>query len=500
MTAEQPLAMMDAPPGGGATKGPVPPASQPTLDRFHAAVARVDALIERDNTPHDKTPGEIRARAEMRLARMRDFLRFLGDPHGRYPVIHVTGTSGKGSTSTAIARILEAAGLRVGLHTSPYLQTPTEKLQLNGQLIGPEAFANLVNHIMAEHDRWVGEGNGTLTYGEIWVAMVTTAFAEARLDVGVIEVGAGGRFDLTNVVRPAVSVITSVGIDHVVTLGDSIEEIAWHKAGIIKPGAPVVTAVTDPRALTAIDREAAIADIPVIRVIEGETWQRLPRGSAETWWQDLTDGGIVEPLPAPPGGYQAGNAAIAVATVRAFANQSGIVVSSQAITTGLTASRIPGRYEVIRRAGEPTTILDGAHNPQKVAALMADIGPAVQSAGGRLVVVLGALEAKQIDEMTRLIIPWADAIVATSPMVLAKASAETTALGRQIADAGFKGRLSSVPQPIEAIARAIDIADEFEDATVLVTGSLYLIGNIRNRWFPDDAVTLAQSSWPDVTP
>lgn len=491
--------MMDAPPAGGATKVPVPPASQPTLDRFHTAVARVDALIERDNTPHGKTPGEIRVRAEMRLARMRDFLRFLGDPHLRYPVIHVTGTSGKGSTSTAIARILEATGLRVGLHTSPYLQTPTEKLQLDGQLIGPDGFAVLVDRILAEHDRWVGEGNEALTYGEIWVAMVMTAFAEAPVDVGVIEVGAGGRFDLTNVVRPTVSVITSVGIDHVVTLGDTIEEIAWHKAGIIKPGAPVVTAVTDPRALRAIDGEAAIADVPVIRVIEGKTWQRLPRGSVETWWQDLTDGGIAGPLPAPPGAYQADNAAIAVATVRAFADQSGIVISSQAIISGLVASRIPGRYEVIRHADEPTMILDGAHNPQKVAALMADIGPAVRSAGGQLVVVLGALEAKQIDEMVRLITPWADAIVATSPRVLAKAGAETAALARQIVDTGFKGRLSAVPQPLDAIARATDIAGDLEDATILVTGSLYLIGNIRGRWFPDDAVTLARTSWPEAT-
>ncbi len=489
--------MMDAPPGGGATKVPVSPASQPTLDRFHAAVARVDALIERDNTPHGKTPGEIRARAEMRLARMRDFLRFLGDPHLRYPVVHVTGTSGKGSTSTAIARILEATGLRVGLHTSPYLQTPTEKLQLDGRLIGPERFADLVDQILVAHNRWVGEGNEALTYGEIWVAMVTTAFAEAPVDVGVIEVGAGGRFDLTNVVQPAVTVITSVGIDHVVTLGDTIEEIAWHKAGIIKPGAPVVTAVTDPRALNAIFTEATRAIVPVIRVLEGETWQRLPQHAPATRWRDLTDGGIAAPLPAPPGGYQAGNAAIAVATVRAFADQTGTIVSGDAITAGLTATRIPGRYEIIRLAGEPTVILDGAHNPQKVAALMADIGPAVRSAGGRLIVVLGALEAKQINEMAALITPWADAIVATSPRVLAKAGAETAALARQIVDSGFKGRLSSVPQPLDAIVQAIDIASELEDATVLVTGSLYLIGNIRGRWFPDDAVTLARTSWPE---
>ena len=476
----------------------VPTETKLTLDRFHEAVARVDALIERDNTPHDKAPEEIRARATMRLARMRDFLRFLGDPHLRYPVIHVTGTSGKGSTSTAIARILEAAGFRVGLHTSPYLQTPTEKLQIDGHLIAPYAFCTLVETVLAEHDRWVDEGNEQLTYGEIWVAMVTMSFADAPVDVGVIEVGAGGRFDLTNIVRPTVSVITSVGIDHVITLGDTIEEIAWHKAGIIKAGAPVVTAVTDPRALNAIFAEASLGDVPVIRVLEGETWKRVAtdRSSSGNQWRDLTDGGIDAPLPAPPGAYQAGNAAIAVAAVRAFAEQTGGTVSIDAIRAGLTATRIPGRYEVIDRPGEPTVILDGAHNPQKVAALMADIGPSARAAGRRLIVVLGALEAKQIDELAELIAPWANTIVATSPRVLAKAGAETAALAKAISASGFAGMIVPVPVPLDAIARAIDIAGSGPEAIVLVTGSLYLLGNIRGRWYPDDEITLSGTPWP----
>lgn len=476
----------------------MPPEKQLTLDRFHAAVARVDSLIERDNTPHDKSPEEIRTRAEMRLARMQDFLDFVGNPETRYPVIHVTGTSGKGSTSTAIARILEAAGLRVGLHTSPYLQTPTEKLQLDGRMVSPDAFCMLVERVLTHHDRWVHEGNEQLTYGEIWVAMVTMAFAEAAVDVGVIEVGAGGRFDLTNIVHPAVSVITSVGIDHIVTLGDTIEEIAWHKAGIIKAGAPVVTAVTDPRALDAVYAQASYVNAPVIRVLEGVTWERITTDAmvTATRWRDLTPGGFETPLPAPAGAYQAGNAAVAVAAVRAFAEESGRTISEDAIRTGLSATRIPGRYEAIARMGEPTVILDGAHNPQKVAALMDDLGPTSRSSGTRLIVVLGALEAKQIGEMAELITPWADTIIATSPRVLAKAGAETNALVAAIADAGFGGTVIPITVPQDAIARAISVATEGRDALVLVTGSLYLIGNIRGRWFPDDAITLAGTPWP----
>ena len=472
---------------------------QAILDRFHAAVARVDALIERDNAPQGKSPAEIRARAELRLDRMRRFLAFLGDPQDRFPVIHVTGTSGKGSTSTAIARILEAGGLRVGLHTSPYLQTPTEKLQLDGQLIAPGAFADLVDQVLIDHDRWVAAGNDRLTYGEIWVALVGLALDGARVDVGVIEVGAGGRFDLTNVVRPAVSVITSVGIDHVVTLGDTIAEIAWHKAGIIKAGAPAVTAVTDPVALRAIEAEAARTGVPVIRVVAEKTYRREPgNDETDTGWRDLTPGGIAGVLPAPPGAYQAGNVAVAVAAVRAFVAGRGETIASEAIVTGLRATRIPGRYEVIRRAGEPEVILDGAHNPQKVAALMADIGPDTRRRGRSLIVVLGALEAKQIDEMAGLIAPWADAVVVTSPRVLAKAGAETVALAAAIERSGFAGLVRAIPSPPDAIESAMALATGRPDAVVLVTGSLYLIGNIRGRWYPDDLVTLGQTPWPDT--
>ncbi len=488
------------PPTRRSLKVPVSPVpSQQILDRFHHAVARVDALIERDNTPHGKTPAEIRQRAAMRLDRMRRFLASLGDPHLRFPVIHVTGTSGKGSTSTAIARILEAAGLRVGLHTSPYLQTPTEKLQLDGRLIAPGAFADLVDRTLASHDRWVASGNDVLTYGEIWVAMVCLAFADLPVDVAVIEVGAGGRFDLTNVVQPVVSVITSVGIDHVLTLGHTIAEIAWHKAGIIKPGAAAVTGVTDPVALLAITEEATAADVPLVRVIEGETYRRSGHDAEATRWLDLTPGGIAGELPAAPGGYQAGNAAIAVAAVRAFAERRRISVAPESIIAGLAATRIPGRYERIRTPGDPVVILDGAHNPQKVAALMADLGPSSRAAGERMIVVLGSLEAKQIDEMAGLIAPWADTVVLTSPQVLAKIGAETAALGAAMERAGFDRRVISSAEPSRAIDEAIRIAHNRPGAFVLVTGSLYLIGNVRGRWYADDAITLGQSPWPAGT-
>lgn len=470
-----------------------------SLARFHEAVRRTDALITADPTPHGKTPAEIRERAELRLDRLRRFLAQLGNPHQRYRIIHITGTSGKGSTSTAIASILSSAGLRTGLHTSPYLQTPTEKLQINGELIGPDAFADIVDEILAEHDAWVARHEAPLTYGEVWVALTLAWFAKATVDVAVIEVGAGGRFDLTNVVTPTVTAITSVGIDHTVTLGETIAEIAWHKAGIIKPGAPVVTAVTDPVALKPILAEAELARVPLTRVVHGETFDLISTGMSGTRWRTLNPDGTPEhQWPAPAGGFQAANAAVAVAVVREFARVTGDDVPDEAIERGLAAARIPGRYEVIHDAETGTrVILDGAHNTQKVAALAAEIARERERTDSPLVVVFGALEAKHYVEMAELLAPQAAAMVVTSPQVLAKAGAHIEALIAAVRRTGFSGVLLGEPEPKVAVQKALDIARDLPDALLLVSGSLYLVGNVRGRWYPDDAVTLARTPWPD---
>ena len=191
--------------------------------------------------------------------------------------------------------------------------------------------------------------------------------------------------------------------------------------------------------------------------------------------------------------------AVAVAAVRAFAAARDISLTDLVIREGLAQTRIPGRFERIPAAltgnSGPTVLLDGAHNPQKVAALMTDIA-AMRGDGGELIVVLGALEAKQIAEMTALITPWADSIVATSPQVLAKAGAGYDHLAASIRDAGFTGQIEAVADPRAAVRRALTLATG-TNATVLVTGSLYLVGNVRGQWYPDDAIALAQTAWPD---
>lgn len=464
--------------------------TQTILARYRDAVARTDALID-PSPARGKTLAEVRARAEMRMARLRSFLAYLGNPHARYPIVHVGGTSGKGSTSTAIAAILTAAGYRTGLHTSPFLQVATEKLAIGSRLIAGGAFADLVDKTLAAAAQWDGAPEGRLTYGEIWFALLATYFARERVDVAVVEVGAGGRFDLTNVVHPAVSVVTSVGIDHTETLGATIPEIAWHKAGIIKAGAPAVTAVTDPTALAPILDEARTVGAPLIRPLPGLDFQPIAFADGTAGIR-LASGR--EFHLGMSGRFQATNAALAIEAIRALA-PSGLAVPDDAIATGLGNARLPGRFETVQRA--PRVVLDGAHNRQKIDALMDDL-PALLPLplGGRLIVVLGVLEAKDHAGIIERVAAQTDELVLTRPRVLAKAGASPETLAEDARRAGFAGPILVEDEPVAAVETALSRADAARGDAVLVTGSLYLVGNVRGRWYPEEEVILQQTPWP----
>ena len=467
--------------------------------RYDAAVAALDALIEPAPSTRDRSPAAIRARAEHRLERVRRFLHELGDPQAAYPVVHVGGTSGKGSTSTAIAAILSAAGYRVGLHTSPYLQVAAEKLQLDGRLIAPGAFADVAAEVLAAARSWAAKGAGetALTYGEVWVALATSWFARERVDAAVIEVGAGGRFDLTNVVRPAVSVITSVGLDHTVTLGETIPEIAWHKAGIVKAGAPVVTAVDDPVALAVIEREAAAVGASLTRVVAGRTFDVLATDPTGTRWREVRADGsagatFVSRL---PGRFQAANGATALAAVRALRDR-GFAVADEAVRAGLAAARLPGRMELVADPSGPTVLLDGAHNPQKVAALAADLPVVLGGANGvRPVVLLGAIAGKDVAAMVGLLAPHASAIVATTPRVRGKVGVSASELAGIVRATGFAGPVRVEADPGAGLAVAVELATA-AGAPVVVTGSLFVVGGARSRWYPEAAILRQRTPWP----
>lgn len=452
-------------------------------EHYRRAERYVNGLIMGPPSPPAGTPPEeIRARAIARLERLRAFLSFLGDPQKQYRTIHIAGTSGKGSTSTFVASILAASGYRTGTHVSPYLQVATEKLQINGTIVPASRYAALVDTMQERVEAWVAAGHERPNYGEFWVAMTYQYFAEERVDVAVIEVGAGGRFDVTNVIEPDVVAVTSIGYDHTITLGSTLPEIAWHKAGIIKPGSIAITAVNQPEALPVIEAEARDTGVELRRIREGMEYRDVISDERGTSFIDaMSNRRFHVHL---PGTFQATNAATAIAIARAFGNER---VTDDMIATGLQAARFPGRMETVQC--DPLVLLDGAHNPEKVASLVRNLD--VLYPNRRRILVFGALESKSYEEMLDLLIPGTSMLIATAPHVFAKPSITASDIA---AHAPEGVPVQAIDDPMSATRVAIEMAGP-EDI-VVVTGSLYLVGNVREHWYPTESILQQGTCWP----
>ncbi len=457
------------------------------LSQYQWASRYIGGLIQGPPSPKPGSSSEeIRARAIARVDRLRHFLDFIGNPQQAYRSVHVGGTSGKGSTSALIAGILCAAGLHTGLHVSPYLQVETEKLQIDGRLMSGDHFAAHVAALDAEVKRWVAHGGAPLTYGEFWVALTFLSFARENLDWAVIEVGAGGRFDLTNVLLPEVAVITSIGLDHVRTLGNTIPEIAWHKAGIIKPGRPAVTSVTKPDALAVIEREAVEMGSPFIHVVEGRDFEVLSTGADGTSVLDQKSGMTFKTV--LPGHFQGFNVGAAAAAVRAVGGSLPSPISDETIARGIAATRFPGRMEIVQR--EPLVVLDGAHNPEKMQSFVE--GALELGTPRKRIVVLGSLDAHDFLTGARIVTPIADEVIVTAPSATERSSAPTTDIADVVRQAGKP--VEVIADPRDAMRAALSRASS-EDH-ILVTGSLYLVGAVRELWYDSESIVLAQSCWP----
>lgn len=417
---------------------------------------------------------------EPTLARIAALTDLLGTPQASFPVIHVTGTNGKTSTARMIESLLRAYGLRTGLFTSPHLVDARERICLDAEPISEDAllaaWSEVAPYVDVVDANSAADGGAPLSYFEVMTALALAAFADAPVDVAVIEVGMGGGWDSTNVVHGAVSVITPIGLDHREYLGDTIELIAGEKAGIIKPGSIAVLAQQELPAAEVLLERAVEVDATVAR--EGVEFGVVSRGVA-VGGQVLRLKGLAgeyEDVFLPLfGEHQAHNAAVALAATEAFLGGVGML-DADIVREGFAAVRSPGRLEVVRRG--PSVIVDAAHNPHGAQALALALQDSFDFV--HLVGVVGVLADKDALGILTALEPVLDRIVVTAPTSPRAMDADT--LASLAVEVFSEDRVFVEPELPDAIDRALALAEEvgaYEGAGVLITGSVVLVGEVR---------------------
>jgi len=413
------------------------------------------------------------------LDRITQLMDLLGSPQRSYPAIHLTGTNGKTSTARMIDSLLRAFGLRPGRYTSPHLESVTERITIDGLCLSPAAFVAAYDEVAPYVALVDDRSEQAVTYFELMTAMAFAAFADAPVDVAVVEVGLGGSWDSTNVLDAGVAVVTPIGLDHVGILGSTVAEIAAEKAGIIAAGATVVVGRQSVEAAEVLLRRAG--DVSATLTREGLEFGVLHR-SVALGGQLITVqglGGVYDEVFVPlHGEHQAGNAACALAAVEAFLGGGGQLLAMDAVREGFARADSPGRLETVRTS--PTVLLDAAHNPASASALAAAMGEAFAFA--RLVGVIGVLADKDVLGILTALEPVLDAVVITqNASARALPADELAALAVEVFGAD---RVDVEPRLDDAIDAAVRLAEEDHSAAlggtgVLVTGSVVTVGEAR---------------------
>jgi dihydrofolate synthase / folylpolyglutamate synthase len=420
-------------------------------------------------------------RLEPSLTRITALVDLLGGPHRAYPVVHVAGTNGKTTTARMVDQLLRGFGLRVGRFTSPHLQSVRERIVLDGEPISAERFVETYEDIAPYVQMVDAAGEHPMSFFEVVVGMAYASFADAPVDVAVVEVGMGGTWDATNVVDARVAVVTPVSLDHAEYLGPDVPTIAGEKAGIIKAGSIAVLARQEPGALDALVRRAVEAEAVVAR--EGTEFGVLERkvavGGQQLRLQGL--GGEYEEVFLPLfGAYQAQNAATALAAVEAFLGAGAATgpIDGDTVRGAFAAVRSPGRLERVRTS--PTVLVDAAHNPAGMAATVEAIRESFDFT--RLVGVVGAVHGKDVAGMLAALEEVCAELVVTQTSSTRAIPADE--LGALAVDVFGADRVSVHPLLPEAIESAIELAEAGPDdalggSGVLVTGSVITAGEAR---------------------
>lgn len=420
-----------------------------------------------------ESPEKLRYR-DFNLTRVNELLRRLGDPHLQYPTAHVAGTKGKGSVCAMTAAAAQAAGLKVGLYTSPHLHTIRERIQVDGEPISEADFAegvmalkpavSEVNSLMAL-TKW-----GRITTFEALTALAFHHFAKEGVDLGVIEVGLGGRLDATNVVAPAACAITSLSLDHVDVLGGTLSQIAAEKAAIIKPGVPAISAPQPPDAFAVVEQAAERAPAPLRLVGRDITYERTAHGGGAQHVAVATPSRRYDLRVPLAGRHQAENTAVVVGLCEALTG-AGLPLNPAAIARGIASVRWPARMETL--PGNPVVLLDGAHNRFSMRRFKQSLRE--QLPNEQVILVFGANRSKDLDGMVAEIAPAAHRVFAVQSRH--PKSAPPRAILAAFSRCGVQA------EEADGVAAGIDAARQLARPgdVIAVTGSLFTAAEAREH-------------------
>jgi len=494
---------------GKVTAPPAP--AQPAMQAadiigYQSALAYLHERVNLERVPQD-----LAARHEYKLDRMHALCQALGNPQRGLKCVHVAGTKGKGSTCELISTMAQGCGLFVGLFTSPHISDIRERIRLGGKLISETAFTDVCRQVAlvaesleaalqpdsqaaasASPVASLGHYNGNTpapqhssapslpqsdraTFFELMTAMCFVHFAAEAVDLAVIEVGLGGLLDCTNVITPEVSVLTLIGRDHMQILGDTVELIAAQKAGIIKPGIPAITFVQDPRALGVFRATAKRLGAPLLIAGESPTYTILSeptRSGQQQWMVSIkTEHFDLQALPVPiPGEHQAHNLALALVTLDTLARR-GMAITEAGAVAGLETTRLPGRFEVLRTT--PRIVLDVAHNPESIDALMKTLRQNLQF--DSLVMVFGCASDKDWPAMLAHLSTSCDKVFFTKSTGSPRAQ-DPKEMYRIYTRTYHK--MAQISKSLPDAIRMAKAAAAAGDA-ICITGSFYLVGEAK---------------------
>ncbi len=425
----------------------------------------------------------------LRLERMRLIFEYL-EIDRELPSVHIAGTSGKGSTSTLCAAVLQANGHRVGLHTTPHLQTTRERMQVNGQLPTEDQFIELTESVyQAALTIEEQHSYGAFNSQELIFTIAALYFKQQQVDIAVVETFMGGQYDPTNIINPLVSVITNVDLDHTRLLGKTVEAIAFVKSGVIKPNTPFITGATQPSVLQIFKNRCADLKTECIVIGQQNKHQARLLGQKGSMLSATVLNNLFANLHLSLLGKHQINNALMVLYIIQVLRTRGWLINDQAIRDGFAQAFIPGRLEIVEQ--QPITILDGAHNPAKTKALAQSLRRIFKNK--KVVFVFAMKKSKNLEESIKPLLPLADKFIVTR--FSETKSHRPTRIHQFIKSHGIP-----VITRLEPLA-ALQLAQRQvkKDQILCVTGSLYLVGKLRGQWHPEAAesvtVALDDTGW-----